>query len=135
VDRRTFLGTLAGCLLAAPLAAEAQQAGKVWRIGYLSPAQGHNPIDETFERSMKDLGYVESKNIRLERRYAAGRSEQLGIAAGELVRLNVDLIVVWSPAGTRAAKDATWTGGHSRRSSPVRSSESCQGPAWKMTGS
>ena len=109
MDRRAFIGTLTGGLLAAPLAANAQQAGKVWRIGYLSPAQGHNPIDEAFERSMKDLGYIEGQNIRLERRYAAGRSEQLGSAAGELVRLNVDLIVVWSPAATRAVKDATTT--------------------------
>jgi putative ABC transport system substrate-binding protein len=109
MERRTFLGVVAGGLLAAPLAAEGQQAERVWRIGYLSPAQGHNPIDETFERSMKDLGYIEGQNIRLERRYTAGRSEQLGSAAGELVRLNVDLIVVWSPAATRAVKDATTT--------------------------
>jgi len=67
MDRRVFLGTLIGGLLAAPLAAEAQQTGKVWRIGYLSPAEAHNPIDEAFERSMKDLGYVEGQNIRLER--------------------------------------------------------------------
>jgi hypothetical protein len=59
--------------LGLPLAAGAQQGEKVWRIGYLSPAEGHNPIDEVFERSMKDLGYIEGRNIRLERRYTAGR--------------------------------------------------------------
>src|SRR5262249_15643431 len=83
VERRTFIGTLTGGLLAAPLASEAQQGGKVWRIGYLLPAEGHNPIDEAFERSMKALGYVEGKNFTLERRYAAGRPDRLGAAAAE----------------------------------------------------
>jgi len=107
--RRAFIGTLTGGLLAVPLAAEAQQVGKVWRIGYLSPAEAHNRIDEAFERSMKDLGYVEGKNFTLERRYAAGRPDRLGAAAAELVRLSVDLIVVWSPSATAAVKDATST--------------------------
>jgi putative ABC transport system substrate-binding protein len=99
---------LALMLLAAPLAAKAQQAERVWRIGYLSPSEGgHNPIDEAFERSMKNLGYIEGQNIRLERRYTAGRQDQLASAAAELVRLNVDVIVVWSPAGTIVVKNAT----------------------------
>jgi putative ABC transport system substrate-binding protein len=105
--RRAFIGALAGGLLAAPLAAEAQPAGKVWRIGYLSPAEGHNPIDEAFERSMKDLGYIEGQNIRLERRYTAGHSDQYVGAAADLVRLNVDLIVVWGGSATAAVKNAT----------------------------
>ena len=101
---------LALSLTLAPLVAEAQQTGKkVWLIGYLSPAEGHNPIDETFERSMKGLGYVDGQNIRLERRYTAGRPERLASAAAELVRLNADLIVVWSPGATGAVKDATST--------------------------
>ncbi len=100
---------MTGGLLAARRAAEAQQAGRVWQIGYLSPAEAHNPIDEAFERSMKDLGYVEGQNIRLERRYTAGRPEQVAGAAAELVRLNVDLIVVWAPAATVAVKNATST--------------------------
>jgi putative ABC transport system substrate-binding protein len=58
---------------------------------------------------MKDLGYVEGKNLRLERRYTGGRSDQLPGAAAELVRLSPDLIVVWTPAGTVAVKDATST--------------------------
>src|SRR5215470_14446613 len=101
------MAVLTGGLLAPPLAAEAQQVGKVWRVGYLSPAAGHNPIDEAFERSMKDLGYAEGQNILLERRYTAGRADQLDSAAAELARLNVDLIVVWSPAATVAIKKAT----------------------------
>jgi len=107
VKRRAFLGTLTGGLLAAPLAAEAQQVGKVWRIGYLSPAEAHNPIDEAFERSMKDLGYVEGQNIVFERRYSRGQSDALTPLATELVGLGVDLLVAWSPAGALAAKRAT----------------------------
>src|SRR5690349_17544892 len=91
---------LALTFVAAPFAIEAQQAGKVWQIGYLSPAEDHNPIDEVFERSLKDLGYIEGQNIRLERRYTAGRSDQLAAAAAELARLHVDLLVVWGPAAT-----------------------------------
>jgi putative ABC transport system substrate-binding protein len=93
--------------LAGPPTVDAQPVGKVYRLGYLSPAPAHNPIDQAFERAMKDLGYVEGANLRLERRYTAGRNDQLPSAAVELVRLNPDLIVVWSPAGTVAVKDAT----------------------------
>jgi putative ABC transport system substrate-binding protein len=94
-------------ILAMPSDMEAQQAGKVYRVGYLSPAAAHNPIDEIFDRSLKDLGYVEDQNLHLERRYTAGRMDQLAGAANDLVRLNVDMIVVWSPAGTAAVKAAT----------------------------
>ncbi len=90
-----------------PHTAEAQPHEKVYRIGYLSPAVAHNPMDQAFDRSMRGLGYVEGKNLRLERRYTGGRSDQLPGAAAELVRLNPDLIVVWSPAATVAAKHAT----------------------------
>src|SRR5215472_820621 len=100
--------TIAACcfLLATPLAAETQQNVKVWRIGYLSPAAGRNPIDEAFERSMKDLGYIEGQNVRLERRYLAGHMDQASSAATELVQLNVDLLVAWGPGATVAAKNA-----------------------------
>jgi hypothetical protein len=84
MNRRAFLTTLGGGHLAAPLDAEAQPAGKVYRVGYMSPVPGHNPIDELFERSLKELHHV----------------DQLAPAAGELVRLNVALIVAWSPAAT-----------------------------------
>jgi putative ABC transport system substrate-binding protein len=107
ISRRAFLGSLAGGLLAAPFTAEAQQPRKVWRIGYLSPAEAHNPIEEAFERSMKDLGYVEGRDIRLERRYTGGHAEAFPRLATELVDLGVDVLVVWSPAGAIAAKRAT----------------------------
>jgi len=109
MDRRTFLSTLAGGLLSAPVTVNARPVRKSWRIGYLSPAEVHNPIDEAFERSMKDLGYVEGQNIRLDRRYTAGRPDRIDDMAAELVRLGVDLIVVWSPSLTLAVKNATRT--------------------------
>jgi putative ABC transport system substrate-binding protein len=107
IERRTFLATLTGSLLAAPLSAAAQQTGKVYRVGYMSPAPAHNPVDEVFERALKELGYVEGHNLLLERRYAAGRIDQFALAADELARLKVDLIVAWSPAATAAAVAAT----------------------------
>jgi len=65
VERRAFIGTLAGGLLAAPLAAEAQQAGKVWRVGYLD--QGYKILTlEAFQRGLRDLGWVEGKNVAFE---------------------------------------------------------------------
>ena len=109
MDRRTFLSTLAGGLLSAPVTVNARHVRKSWRIGYLSPAEVHNPIDEAFERSMKDLGYVEGQNLRLDRRYTAGRPDRINDMAAELVRLSVDLIVVWSPSLTLAVKNATRT--------------------------
>jgi hypothetical protein len=63
MDRRRFLLTSLAGALAAPLAAGAQQVAKVYRVGYLSPAPGHNPIDEAFERSLKELGYYSVPSI------------------------------------------------------------------------
>jgi putative tryptophan/tyrosine transport system substrate-binding protein len=107
MNRRAFIGALTGSLLAARCLARAQQAAaKVRRIGYLSPGRPGNPIEPVFEKSMRDLGYVEGQNIRLERRY----SEQPGALpalAVELVSLGVDVLVVWSPVGALAAKQAT----------------------------
>jgi len=102
-----FLGVLTGSLLATPGLAEAQQAaGKVWRIGYLSPGEVHNPIEQVFDQSLKALGYVEGQNIRLERRYSR-QPDGLPPLAVELDNLGVDILVVWSPAGALAAKRAT----------------------------
>ena len=75
MDRRTFLGALASGLLAAPLAVEAQPAGKVYRIGYLSAGSGtSNPrILEVFRQGLGELGWVEGQNIGIEYRWAEGR--------------------------------------------------------------
>ncbi len=96
-------------LLAAPLAAEAQPARKVPRIGYL--AAGSVEIEKSwlaaFQQGLRDLGYVEGETIVIEQRYAAGRFERLPELAAELVRLKVDVLLVGGEAATLAAKKAT----------------------------
>ena len=91
--------------------AEAQQPGKVPRIGYLSATSPSvNPTRiEAFRQGLRELGYVEGKNIIIEWRYAEGNLDRLRELAAELVRLKVDLIVSAGPQPTRAAKEATTT--------------------------
>ena len=111
MDRRAFLGTLAGGLLAAPLAAEAQPAGKVYRIGVLestSPALNAANL-AAFQQELRELGYVERQNYAIEYRSADGRLERFPDLAAELVRLKVDLIVTRGTTGALAAKNATRT--------------------------
>jgi len=105
VERRAFLGAVTGSLLAAPLAAEAQQRGKVWRIGVLSTADG--PEWEAFRQALRALGYVEGQNMFIEYRWHAGKFENLPALAADLVKLNVDVIVTAGPQPTRAARAAT----------------------------
>jgi ABC-type uncharacterized transport system substrate-binding protein len=111
VERRAFIGTLAGGLVAAPLAAEAQQPAKIARIGYLSNNLAGNPLArEAFLQRLRDLGYVEGRNLVIEYRDAEGNAERLPALAAELVALKVDVIV--AAAGTRVAmvaKQATRT--------------------------
>jgi putative ABC transport system substrate-binding protein len=111
MDRRAFLGTLTGSLLAAPLAAEAQQAGKVYRVGYLSPIpvaeRGSNPYFNIFRREMRQRGYVEGQNFVLEHRAVEGSPGRDSEVVGELVRLNVDVIVAVSQPVVQAAKQVT----------------------------
>ena len=80
---------------AAPLAAEAQQAGKVARIGFLAtnPAAGDPHLREAFRQGLRDLGYVEGRNLVIEYRDAEGKLERLPALAAELVALKVDVIV------------------------------------------
>ena len=82
-------------LILAPLVGEAQPAGKVSRIGYLSllSAEGDKSRVVAFQQGLRELGYVEGKNILVEQRYAAGRVERLQELAAELVRLKVDVLV------------------------------------------
>ena len=88
MERRTYLGVMAGGLLAAPLAAEAQQAGKVYRIGMLErTSPGTNAANlEAFRRGLRELGYVEGKNLVIEYRSADGRDERYAALATELIR-------------------------------------------------
>jgi len=110
LDRRTFLSALTGSLLAAPFVAEAQPAGKVARIGYLAPNLAVNPhLPEAFRQGLRDLGYVEGRNLVIEIRSAEGKLERLPALAAELVALKVDVIVAGGTPAALAAKQATTT--------------------------
>ncbi len=105
-----LLTSLALPLLAAPLAAEAQ-AGKVFRIGFLGPGSERvytDPI-RSLRAGLHELGYVDGKNSVLEYRFAEDKYERLPGLAADLVRSKVDVLVVHSTPGTRAAKQATST--------------------------
>ena len=97
-------------LTLAPLALEAQQTAKIARIGYLAIDQAASPhLREAFLQELRDLGYVEGRNLVIEYRSAEGKSEQLPALAAELVALKVDVIVAPSTAAALAAKQATRT--------------------------
>ena len=110
VQRRDFL-IAAGALLTAPLAAGAQQAAKVARIGYLSPNLAASPhLRVAFRQGMRDLGYVEGRNVVIEFRDAERKTERLPALAAELVALKVDVIVTeGGTLGPRVAMEATTT--------------------------
>jgi len=112
VSRRiAVIVVLALAVLAAPLGADAQQQGKVARIGVLMTptASSYATRAEAFRQGLRDLGYVEGKNIAFEYRWAEDRYERLPVLAAELARLNVDIIVTHTTAATRAAQHATTT--------------------------
>jgi putative ABC transport system substrate-binding protein len=110
MERRTFLGTLGLSVFAAPLAAEAQQAGKVARIGYLTTNLAANPQQrDAFLQGLRDLGYIESRNLVIESRSAEGNLDRFPALAAELVTLKVDVIVAASTPPALAAKRATST--------------------------
>jgi len=99
-------------LLAMPLAAEAQPAGKVYRIGLLGTSPPGTPgwrLWEAFLQGLRELGYVEGQNLRIEGRYSEGRDERLPDLAADLVRLGVDVIVAGATQPAHAAQRATTT--------------------------
>ena len=109
MKRLAFLVVLLA-LLGVPPAADAQQAGRVWRIGYLVPAELRTtPFFDAFRQGLRELGYVEGKNFVIESRWAEGKYERLPGLAAELVRLKVDLIVATATPAILAARDATST--------------------------
>src|SRR5712692_341481 len=112
ISRRAFIGGLAGGLLATPLAAEAQEPGKVYRIGFLGPssASTHANRVDALRAGLRELGYVEGKSIIIEYRWADGRYERLPDLGRELVRLKVDVLVTFGTPGALAAELATTTG-------------------------
>ena len=102
---------IAVVLLAFRVAVEAQQPKKVPRIGYLSVSSpsAMSTRTEAFRQGLRELGYVEGKNIVIEWRSAEGKRDRLPSLAAELVRLKVDIIVTAGPPATRSAKEATVT--------------------------
>jgi putative tryptophan/tyrosine transport system substrate-binding protein len=108
MDRRRFLLTSLGGVLAAPLATEAQPAGRVPRIGYLGTRTLSDFGLDAFRQGLRDLGWVEGQNIGIDYRFAEGRLDRVPDAA-ELVRLKVDIIVAHSTPGAAAARNATET--------------------------
>ena len=107
MDRRSFIGSLAGALLTAPLAAEAQQAGKVYRIGFLRQGQPPTAWVEALQQGLRERGYVEGRNVVWEFRSTDGSLDQLPQLAEELVRLRVDVILASASSAAMAAKRAT----------------------------
>jgi putative ABC transport system substrate-binding protein len=111
IDRRAFITSLAVGALLASRSADAQKAGSVRRIGWLSPASAADglPNLEALRAGLRELGYVEGKNITVEARWADGRSERLPQLAAELVRLPVDVLCTAGSQASGAAKQATST--------------------------
>ncbi len=103
------ISTLALGLLAGPVPAEAQQAGKMPRIGYLHFRAGPIATDDAFRQALRDRGWIEGQNIAIEYRWAAGKRDRYPVMAEELVRLKVDLIVAATARAIRATKNATRT--------------------------
>jgi putative ABC transport system substrate-binding protein len=100
-------------VITAPLPADAQQAGKVARVGWLTLAAPTDPMVQAqqgiFLRGLRDLGWVEGRNMMIEARYTSGRQDLLPEVAGELVRAGVDVIVALSPLAVAAARKASST--------------------------
>ena len=111
MSKRNFVFALGAIFLTLSYPSEAQQPTKVPRIGFLagvSPSAISARL-ESFRHGLRELGYVEGKNIVVEDRYAQGKLDRLRELASELVRLKVDVIVSAGPQATRAAKEATST--------------------------
>lgn len=111
MDRREFIGMMAGALLAAPLAADAQQAGKVWRIGFLAGGartpDGGPPA--ALRHALVEAGYVDGKTVTYVGRWAEAKRDRLPGFTSELVDSKVDVIVTLGGPAAEAAKEATPT--------------------------
>jgi putative ABC transport system substrate-binding protein len=104
--RRKFI-TLLGGAAGWPLDALAQQSGKVWRMGFI--AHGHESFYDALFEGLREYGYDEGRNLIVERRYARGQAERFKEFAAEMVRLNVDIIVVVTTPAALAVMNATKT--------------------------
>jgi putative ABC transport system substrate-binding protein len=110
MDRRTFVGSVAGGLVVWPLAAAAQRPGKAPVVGVLNSASGPRSLTvDSARQGLHDLGYIDGQTILLEVRFAGGKPEAFPALAADLVRRRVDVLLVSSPAAVRAERDATST--------------------------
>jgi len=111
MNRRGFIGTVAGSLLVAPLALKAQPTAKVYRIGFIVTATSNETghLFKALSEGLRELGYVEGRNVVFERRFAEGKQERLPALAAELVQLKVDVVVTGSNPVITAVKQATAT--------------------------
>src|SRR5215468_7290613 len=112
MSKKVFLGVAIFSLIAWLCPAEAQQSKKVARLGYVSASGGPASPDarfEVFRQGLRDLGYIEGKNILLEVRYAEGKQDRFPSLVADLVELKVDVLLLTTLPGIRAAKQATKT--------------------------
>jgi len=109
IARREFIFALGAGALAAPLASLGQQPSKSIRVGFLSSATlaSYTPFVDAFKARLRDLGYVEGRNLTIDYRWAVGRNDQLPGLVAELVRARVDVIVTAGTPGALASKAAT----------------------------
>src|SRR5215468_7726728 len=104
MDRRTFLRALGGSLLAAPFAAEAQSATKPGRIAVVSPAARQGSLTDAFFVALREAGYIEGRNLVVDRRFMAGRENQYDEVMAELEQQRVDVIFAGGPPAALAAR-------------------------------
>jgi putative ABC transport system substrate-binding protein len=113
-------------LVLAPLAVEAQQAGKVYRIGYLSPRAGSEAREEAFREALRQLGYVEGQNLVVDWRFSKGRTDLMSEHAAELIHRKPDCIVATGVGAVAALKKATGTMPQSPMASTARRASSAR---------
>src|SRR5215467_7800780 len=106
---KIFVLALSAVLFALCFSAEAQQKGKVPRIGILFIGGRNQPHLEAFKQGLRERGYMEGENITFDYRYADGKEDRLPVLAAELVHLKVDVIVVTADVSAQAAQQATKT--------------------------
>lgn len=104
---RSAIFAIAIVILAIPAGVDAQQAGRLYRIGYLSPDSGPSAHSEAFAHGLRDLGWVEGQNVAIEYRWADQKRDLLPGLARELVRRPVDVILASTTQAALAAKGAT----------------------------
>ena len=105
--RRDFIAFVSGGVAALPLGALAQDANKVWRMGFI--AHGHESFYDALFEGLREYGYEEGRNLLVERRYARGRADRFKEFAAEMVQLNVDIIIVVTTPAALAVMNATKT--------------------------